>query len=138
MPFLTMVLAKGGQTPIPTKGLSEQSRLSLALTFELGLSFLTHNETVFGSKGSIVEKGLNSDVSIEGFRYHLQTEDWGTDNPFLVSRIYKEGQVVQTVKRSYREVFRNGPSSTREALRLALRAQHLEILDLLISGQLPR
>lgn len=83
-----------------------------------------------------MEKGLNSDISVGGIRYHLQTEDWGVETQSVVSRVYREGQVVKTIKRSYSEILAQGPASPSEALRLALKDQHLRILDQLISGQM--
>lgn len=83
-----------------------------------------------------VEKGYNSDVLIGGLSYHIQTEDWGYSNPFFVSRVFCNGAVVKSVKTSYASVLPEGPSSDRQAIRYALRFQHEQILDLLISGQL--
>lgn len=85
-----------------------------------------------------MEKGLNSDVSVQGIDFHVQTEDWGRDNPFIVSRVYKSGAVVKSIKTSYQEALKSGPRSDREALRLAIQKQHSEILDLVLSGQLLR
>jgi hypothetical protein len=82
-----------------------------------------------------VEKGYNSDITIQGSQYHVQTEDWGLANPYLVSRIYRNGAVVKSVKRSYEEVICQGPVGDRQAIRLALQDQHYKILDLLLSGQ---
>ncbi len=81
-----------------------------------------------------MEKGYNSDVTIQGTSYHVQTEDWGHHNPFLVSRIYRNGAVIRSIKRPYAEVLRQGPSSDQQAIRLALQEQHHKILDLLLSG----
>ncbi len=87
-----------------------------------------------------VEKGFNSDIVFKGMDFHVQTEDWGLDNPFIVSRVYQNGAVIKSVKTSYSEVL----GSTRitrfnvnsQDIRLALRHQHERILDLLLSGQL--
>lgn len=83
-----------------------------------------------------VEKGFNSDISFQGISYHIQTEDWGTGNPFLVSRVFRNGAVLKSIKTSYSEVLPNGESSTSQAIRLAMRVQHESILDLLANGQL--
>jgi hypothetical protein len=83
-----------------------------------------------------MEKGFNSDVSWSGGRYHVQTEDWGHDNPYLVSRVFRDGAVVKSVKTSYEEVLPRGPSAEAKAIRLAMKIQHQQILDLLLSGQL--
>jgi len=100
-----------------------------------------------------LEKGFNSDVIFKGMNFHVQTEDWGLNNPYLVSRIYQNGAGIKSVKTPYSEVLGAGtgleagpggawhrPSSRHrvdsQAIRLALRDQHQKILDLLLSGQL--
>ena len=81
-------------------------------------------------------KGYNSDITYAGRNYHLQTEDWGTDNPFLVSQIFFKGAVVKTIKIPYTKVLPDGIDPDIEAIGIALEAQHSSILDLLLSGQL--
>jgi hypothetical protein len=83
-----------------------------------------------------VEKGFNSDVVVTGLNYHVQTEDWGSENPFLVSRVFKDGAVVKSIKTPYEAVLPKGPGSDGSAIRMAMRFQHDKILDLLVSGQL--
>lgn len=83
-----------------------------------------------------MQKGFNSDVQVSGTRYHVQTEDWGLHNPYLVSRVFREGAVLKSVKTSYSEVLPRGSDSGAQAIRLAMRVQHQQILDLLVSGQL--
>lgn len=81
-------------------------------------------------------KGFNSDLQIRGKSYHVQTEDWGVQNPFLVSRIFKNGAVVLTVKTPYTEALKNGPVKDAEALAIALRRQHQTMIDKLHSGEI--
>lgn len=87
-----------------------------------------------------VEKGFNSDVIFKGMNFHVQTEDWGAQNPYLVSRVYQNGAVIRSVKTPYSDVLGSGlfnrPPIDPQAIRLALREQHQKILDLLLSGQL--
>ena len=83
-----------------------------------------------------VEKGFNSDVAWSGTQYHVQTEDWGFENPYLVSRVFQNGAVVKSIKTAYAEVLPSGPSQQVKAIRLAMKIQHQEILDLLLSGKL--
>jgi len=73
-------------------------------------------------------KGYNSDINIKGVNYHVQTEDWGQNNPYLVTRIFKQGAVIKTFKTPYSEILPNAhyDSSTLEQ---ALKAQHFRILD---------
>lgn len=87
-----------------------------------------------------MEKGFNSDVVFKGMNFHVQTEDWGQQNPYIVSRVYQSGAVIKSIKTSYSEVL--GPTRfvrpdvNSQAIRLAIRDQHEKILDLLLSGQL--
>ncbi len=74
-------------------------------------------------------KGFNSDINIRGQSYHIQTEDWGDANPFLVSRIFLNGAVLKTIKTSYVEAFKSGPIGDREALQQALKKQHYKVVD---------
>ena len=83
-----------------------------------------------------MQKGYNSDISYQGMKYHVQTEDWGVGNPFLVSRVFRSGAVLKSIKTSYAEVLPEGPSSKSQAIRLAMRVQHEQILDLLRGGNL--
>lgn len=83
-----------------------------------------------------MEKGFNSDISWLGTEYHVQTEDWGVANPFLVSRVFHNGAVVKSIKTSYSEILPSGVSSESKTIRLAMKIQHQEILDLLLSGKL--
>jgi hypothetical protein len=93
---------------------------------------------------TVIEKGFNSDLIYKGMNFHVQSEDWGLENPYLVSRIYQNGAVIKSIKTPYTEVVGSGPMSrqrldslaVRPVIRLALRDQHQKILDLLLSGQL--
>ncbi len=83
-----------------------------------------------------MQKGFNSDVDYDGGNYHIQSEDWGFDNPFLVSRVYLNGAVVKNIKTSYRDILKPSSYKDPRAIRLALIAQHQHVLDQLVSGQL--
>lgn len=88
-----------------------------------------------------VEKGFNSDIIYQGMSFHVQSEDWGMENPYIVSRVFSEGAVIKSVKTPYSELLGFGPGAWRrrpdpQAIRSALRDQHEKILDLLVSGQL--
>lgn len=83
-----------------------------------------------------MQKGHNSDIQVRGRSYHVQTEDWGTGNPFIVTRVFCGGAVMKTIKIPYTEALRGGPVNDFEAVKLALRQQHHRILDQLVSGQL--
>lgn len=81
-------------------------------------------------------KGYNSDINVKGRMYHVQSEDWGLKNPFLVSRVFHNGAVVKTFKISYEEALRGQPQRTLEILAGALQRQHSDIVDRLMTGAL--
>lgn len=83
-----------------------------------------------------MEKGFNSDVQVSEKHYHVQTEDWGRENPYLVSRVFSNGAVVRSIKTSYAEILPGGAQAASQDIRLAMKIQHNKILDLLLSGQL--
>lgn len=83
-----------------------------------------------------MQKGYNSDIQVKGQTYHVQTEDWGAQNPFLVSRIFLNGAVLKTIKTPHEEALRNGSLKTTEALQSALKQQHNRVLDQLLSGHI--
>lgn len=91
-----------------------------------------------------MEKGFNSDILYQGLEYHVQTEDWGVANPYIVTRVYCNGGIVKSVKSSYAEVLSREllqssniqPLAFRRALVSAIESQHERILDQLVSGQL--
>ena len=85
-----------------------------------------------------MEKGFNSDVTLDGIGFHVQTEDWGRENPFLVSRIFRNGAVLKSIKTPYTEVLPQGNLADPSSVRLAMKVQHDSILDLLVSGQIKR
>jgi len=94
------------------------------------------NRSVIVEGGGRLEKGFNSDVSWMGTVYHVQTEDWGVDNPYLVSRVFRNGAVMKSIKTSYQEILPRGPVQSSQNIRLAMKIQHQQILDLLLSGKL--
>ncbi len=84
-----------------------------------------------------MQKGFNSDITVRGQKYHIQTEDWGAQNPFLVSRIFCNGAVIKTIKVPHEQVLKTGSSYQEEAIKQALHRQHSFIIDTLMSGQMP-
>ena len=84
-----------------------------------------------------MQKGFNSDIKVRGQKYHIQTEDWGVQNPYLVSRIFFNGAVLKTIKTPYDSVLRLGSTQSEEAIKLALRRQHSTVIDTLMAGSMP-
>ncbi|MNS89414.1 hypothetical protein D3C72_1234260 [compost metagenome] len=83
-----------------------------------------------------MQKGFNSDITVRGNKYHVQTEDWGQQNPFVVSRIFCNGAVMKTIKTPYETVLQLGSVRTDDAIKSALCRQHSQIIDKLMSGSM--
>ena len=81
-----------------------------------------------------MQQGFNSDISVRGQSYHIQTEDWGPARGFVVSRVFLSGAVIRTVKVPYTEILTQGPVNDAEAVRQALRRQHNRVLEELMSS----
>ena len=84
-----------------------------------------------------MQKGFNSDITVRGQKYHVQTEDRGAQNPFLVSRIVCNGAVMKTIKIPHDQVLKSGSSHREEAIKQALHRQHSTIIDTLMAGGMP-
>ena len=82
-----------------------------------------------------MQRGFNTDIEIGGQRFHVQTEDWGEGNPFLVTRIYSQGAVVKSVKTPYQDALGRTGDSDSDILRLAMKDQHQNVLDWLLRGE---
>lgn len=79
---------------------------------------------------SSVQKGFNTDLELGGKKFHVQTEDWGAANPFLVTRVFCDGAVIGTVKSSRVQALYQGPAhSETAALHTAMRTQHERMLE---------
>ncbi len=76
-----------------------------------------------------MQKGYNSDLVIQGKNYHVQTEDWGLENPYLVSRIFHNGAVVKTVKVSHHEILQKAPIGQKDGLKWALQKLHSQVIE---------
>lgn len=102
--------------------------------------FVSQNETLSilfdFSRVFCMQKGFNSDITVRGKVFHIQTEDWGKANPYIVTRVFSGGAVLKTIKVHYDEALRGGPVGDSAAINLALRRQHHRILDELVSGKI--
>ena len=84
-----------------------------------------------------MQKGYNSDIVVRGQKYHIQTEDWGQGNPFVVSRIFCNGAVMKTIKTPYSRFLNSGSTIIEDAVRAAIKDQHSGIIDTLMGGGTP-
>lgn len=83
-----------------------------------------------------IEPGFNSDIIFQGKTYHVQTEDWGEEKRFVVTRVFQSGTVVISVKTQYESLELESPATGRKAIQWGMREQHQKVLDQLVSGTL--
>jgi hypothetical protein len=76
--------------------------------------------------------GYNNNVRHKGKVFHVQTEDNGESNPFIVTHAYIGGAILDTVKTSYREILDD--PQWRDTLRERMKAQHLDMIRRIIAG----
>lgn len=81
-----------------------------------------------------VRPGLNSDLTIQSANFHVQTEDWGWRNPFIVTKVFLNGQVVKSIKSPYADIL-DSPIYDDRSIEEAIQRQHQKILDCLNNSQ---
>ncbi len=76
--------------------------------------------------------GYNTDIKHEDVIYHVQTEDGGTDNPVIVSLIYRGGRILASKKTSYAHLL--GTDDLLSHLRELLEYQHRAMIKAILTG----
>lgn len=71
-------------------------------------------------------QGENSDLFINGFKIHIQTEDWGAEKKTLISRVFKDGSVHKTFKLAYEKINQVESDTQRKK---ALDQLHQTVID---------
>lgn len=85
-----------------------------------------------GSKRIRMLSGFNHNLQYKGKTYHIQTEDGGRENPNIVTHAFLGGVILDTVRQAYGDLL--GRPDWEEALRVRMKAQHLEEIRKLFSG----
>ena len=78
--------------------------------------------------------GFNHNIKFRGKVYHVQTEDGGKDNPQVVTHVFLGGVILDSVTFPYDELV--GQPGWHAALRDRMKAQHLEEIRRLLSGDI--
>ncbi len=68
----------------------------------------------------------NTDIEYKGKLFHVQTEDWGADNPFVVTRVFSGGKVLGSIKTNYKSWLTLEKSTLQSKLGIVLNSQHSE------------
>ena len=77
--------------------------------------------------------GYNTNVPYKGKMYHIQTEDKGPSNPFILTLLYHQGAIIRSVRTSYTHLV--GQPDSEEQLRGMMKQQHRDMIRALISGK---
>lgn len=70
--------------------------------------------------------GENSDLFINGHKVHVQTEDWGQEKQYLMSRVFKDGSVFKTFRLGYDKIEQVESEMNRRSALLKL---HQTVID---------
>jgi hypothetical protein len=81
---------------------------------------------------SIMLIGYNTNIPYKGKQYHVQTEDSGLANPFIVTLLYHEGAILRSTRTNYAHIV--GHPDFETELRNLMKHQHREMIKELIKG----
>ena len=77
--------------------------------------------------------GLNTNVAHAGIDYHVQTEDLGRANPYVLTLVFRAGAIIAREKVNYREAL--GDSPPEGEIKRFMDQQHQRIIQGILAGQ---
>ncbi len=77
--------------------------------------------------------GYNTNIPYKGRMYHVQTEDSGLNNPYIVTLLYHQGAILRSMKTGYADII--GNPDREEQIRHLMKKQHREMIRALITGK---
>ncbi len=77
--------------------------------------------------------GLNSNVTHAGVEYHIQTEDLGRRNPYVLTLVFRAGAIIAREKVNYRDVL--GGRAPEAEIKSFMDRQHHRIMRKVMSGE---
>ena len=78
--------------------------------------------------------GYNTDFKFQGKVYHCQTEDGGTNSPYITSLLYLQGAILASRKTSYADILK--ADCLDEVVRELMMEQHKQMIRDLMKGKL--
>jgi len=78
--------------------------------------------------------GYNTDFKFQGKIYHCQTEDGGTNSPYITSLLYLQGAILASRKTSYADILK--ADCLDEVVRELMMEQHKQMIRDLMKGKL--
>ncbi len=77
--------------------------------------------------------GLNSNVTLAGIEYHIQTEDLGRRNPYVLTLVFRAGAIIAREKVNYRDVL--GDKAPEAEIKNFMDQQHHRIMRNVAGGR---
>ena len=77
--------------------------------------------------------GLNTKVTHAGAEYHVQTEDLGRQNPYVLTLVFRAGAIIAREKVNYLEVLGDGAPEVQ--VKRFMDKQHQRIIQYVQAGQ---
>jgi hypothetical protein len=77
--------------------------------------------------------GLNSNVTHAGVEYHIQTEDLGRRNPYVLTLVFRAGAIIAREKVNYRDAL--GGKAPEAEVKSFMDRQHRRIMRKVMAGQ---
>ena len=78
--------------------------------------------------------GYNTDFKFQGKIYHCQTEDGGTNSPYITSLLYLQGAILASRKTSYADILK--ADCLDDVVRELMMEQHKQMIRDLMKGKL--
>jgi hypothetical protein len=78
--------------------------------------------------------GYNTDFKFQGKIYHCQTEDGGTNSPFITSLLYLQGAILASRKTGYADILK--ADCLDDVVRELMMEQHKQMIRDLMKGKL--
>lgn len=70
--------------------------------------------------------GFNTNIKYKGKTYHVQTEDSGIANPYIITLLYYQGAILSSKKTNYSYLL--GQPDFEDRLRELMKQQHREMI----------
>jgi hypothetical protein len=77
--------------------------------------------------------GLNTNVTRGGIEYHVQTEDLGRGNPYVLTLVFRAGAIIAREKVNYREALGEGAPEVQ--IKKFMDQQHQRIIQSIQAGE---
>lgn len=77
--------------------------------------------------------GLNTNVTHGGTEYHVQTEDLGRGNPYVLTLVFRAGAIIAREKVNYQEAL--GGAASEGEIKQFMDQQHQRIIQGILASQ---